>query len=235
MLALIMIVQNDSANIYNMQSYTVCGSGSCARVLANAGILALDDALLPAANWVLELLDARDELQATTIINSESITSFQENVAKPFVTDLKGNISRRFSSQNIVASFSVFDPSKLLQNDSPDLSSYGEEFLGVLEDHHGKELAAESIEGEEFIVPALVSPDIRTEWMTFRRYITWQPKEDTMKLLKELATNSMLDEMFLHLSDLAKVSFSIPVGTASVERSFSRMKMIKTRLLESKT
>ena len=76
------------------------------------------------------------------------------------------------SSQDIVASFSIFDPSKLPQNDSPDLSSYGEEFLGVLEDHYGKELAAESIEGEEFIVPALVSPDIRTEcteWMTFRR------------------------------------------------------------------
>ena len=143
----------------------------------------------------------------------------------------KSNISRRFSSQDILASFSIFDPSKLPQNDSPDLSSYGEEFLGVLEDHYGKELAAESIEGEEFIVPALVSPDIRREWMTFRRYITRQPKEDTMmKLLKELATNSMLVEMFLHLSDLAKVSLSIPVGTASVERSFSRMKMIKTRL-----
>ena len=87
-------------------------------------------------------------------------------MAKPFVTDLKGNISRRFSSQDIVASFSIFDPSKLPQNDSPDLLSYGEEFLGVLEDHYGKELAAESIEGEEFIVPA-VSPDICTEWKTY--------------------------------------------------------------------
>ena len=182
--------------------------------LVDSTLLTLDDALLPAANWVLELLDARDELQATTKIkiNSESITSFQENVAKPFVTDLKVNISRRFYSQDIVASFSIFDSSKLPQNDSPDLSSYGEEFLGVLEDHYGKELAAESIEGEEFIVPALVSPDIRTEWMTFRRYITRQPKEDTMKLLKELATNSMLDEMFPHLSDLAKVSFRFQLG-----------------------
>ena len=102
-------------------------------------LLTLDDALLPAANWVLVLLDARDELQVQ--VNSESITSFQENVAKPFVTDLKGNISRRFSSQDIVASFSIFDPSKLPQNDSPDLSSYGEEFLDVLEDQYGKELA----------------------------------------------------------------------------------------------
>ena len=51
-----------------------------------------------------------------------------------------------------------------------------------------------------------------------------------MNLLKELATSSMLVEMFPHLSDLAKVSLSIPVGTASVEQSFSQMKMVKTRL-----
>jgi hypothetical protein len=45
----------------------------------------LDDALLPAANWVLEL-DAHNELQATKIIeiNSESII-----VAKPFATYLQ--------------------------------------------------------------------------------------------------------------------------------------------------
>ena len=118
--------------------------------LVDSTLLTLDDALLPASNWVLELLYACDELQATTKIEiySESITSFQENVAKPFVTDLKGNVSRRFSSLDIVASFSIFDPSKLPQNDSPDLSSYGEEFLGVLEDHYGKEFAAKSIEGE---------------------------------------------------------------------------------------
>lgn len=200
--------------------------------LVDSTLLTLDDALLPAANWVLELMDARDELQATTKIeiNSESIISFQENVAKPFVIDLKGNISRRFSSQDIVESFSIFDHSKLPEKDSPDLSSYGGEYLRVLEDHYGKELAAISIEGEDFVVPALVSSDIQTEWMTFRRYITKQPKEDTTKLLKELATNSMLVEMFPHLSVLAKVSLSIPVGTASVERSFSQMKMIKTRL-----
>ncbi len=76
-------------------------------------------------------------------------------------------------------------------------------------------------------MPALVSSDIRTEWVTFRRYITTRPKEDNTKLLMELATNSMLVQMFPHLSDLAKVCLSIP---ASVERSFSQMKMIKTRL-----
>ena len=36
--------------------------------------------------------------------------------------------------------------------------------------------------------------------------------------------------MFPNLNDLADVSVAIPVGTASVERSFSHMKMTKTRL-----
>ena len=36
--------------------------------------------------------------------------------------------------------------------------------------------------------------------------------------------------MFPNLSVIANICLSIPVGTASVERSFSQMKMIKTRL-----
>ena len=48
--------------------------------------------------------------------------------------------------------------------------------------------------------------------------------------LKELSTNSMLETMFPSLSTLAKVCLTIPVGTVSIERSFSQMKMIKNRL-----
>ena len=57
-----------------------------------------------------------------------------------------------------------------------------------------------------------------------------QPKDDMLLQLKELASNEMLENMFPNLNKLAKFSISIPVTTASVERSFSQMKMIKTRL-----
>ena len=40
----------------------------------------------------------------------------------------------------------------------------------------------------------------------------------------------MLIAMFPNLSVIANICLLIPVGTASVERSFSQMKMIKTRL-----
>lgn len=186
--------------------------------LVDSTLQTLDDALLPAANWVLELLDAQEEIEAATRIKvtTDAITSFQENVAKPFVTDLKGNISRRFSSQDIVSSFSIFDLSKLPQDD---LSSYGEKFICTLMEHYGKDLPAKSVEGEEFVMPALVSSEIHTEWKTYRRYITTQPQEDVKKLLKELAINSMLVAMFPNLSALASICLSIPVSTASVERT----------------
>ena len=40
----------------------------------------------------------------------------------------------------------------------------------------------------------------------------------------------MMQTMFPNLSILANLSLTIPVGTASVERSFSHMKMVKYRL-----
>ena len=40
----------------------------------------------------------------------------------------------------------------------------------------------------------------------------------------------MLTAMFPNLSTLSNISLSIPVSTTSVERSFSQMKRLKTRL-----
>ena len=40
----------------------------------------------------------------------------------------------------------------------------------------------------------------------------------------------MMQTMFPNLSILANVCLTIPVGTVSVERSFSHMKMVKSRL-----
>jgi len=48
--------------------------------------------------------------------------------------------------------------------------------------------------------------------------------------LYDLSANKMLKPMFPNLHTLANVCMSLPVETASVERSFSKMKMIKTQL-----
>ena len=57
-----------------------------------------------------------------------------------------------------------------------------------------------------------------------------QPKANMKLQLKELVTNDMLTAMSPNLSTLGNICLSIPVSTASVERSFSQMKLLKTRL-----
>ena len=57
-----------------------------------------------------------------------------------------------------------------------------------------------------------------------------QPKQNMKLQLKILATNKMLKSMFPNSNILATISLSIPVATTSVERGFSQMKLIKTRL-----
>ena len=94
--------------------------------------------------------------------------------------------------------------------------------------HYGRELPAESTVGVEFAMPPFISSDLQTEWKTFGRYVTNQPKENMNEQLKELSTSSMLETVCPSLSILAKVCPTLPVGTASVERSFSKMNMIKT-------
>ena len=55
-----------------------------------------------------------------------------------------------------------------------------------------------------------------------------------MKLqLEELVCNDMIRTLFPNLCKIATISFSIPVSTASVKRSFFQMKSIKTRLRSS--
>ena len=68
--------------------------------LVDAVLHTLDDTITPAAYWVLELLDSRDDLQQATgeIVSSDKIPTFQETVGTPFVDLLKENISGHYNS-----------------------------------------------------------------------------------------------------------------------------------------
>ena len=61
-----------------------------------ATLATLDDALNPAANWVLELHEMEGSIQEGTDINITltDIQNFQATVGNPFVGTLKANISR---------------------------------------------------------------------------------------------------------------------------------------------
>lgn len=83
--------------------------------VVDATLYTLDDVFLPAANWVLELQDVKDEMDISVGIkyNCADITNFQSQVAKPFLILLKENVQNQFNSQDIVSSFTIFDPKKI--------------------------------------------------------------------------------------------------------------------------
>ena len=62
--------------------------------LVNATLNSLDDAILPSANLVLQLHDAREELKAATGIDVTHLdTCYHERVGKPFIRLINDNIS----------------------------------------------------------------------------------------------------------------------------------------------
>ena len=100
----------------------------------------------------------------------------------------------------------------------------------MLLDQYGGRKTAVSLEGEEYEKMGLVSSEVKDEWKTLKHYLTKKPQEDMASQLHELVTNETLISMLPNLNTLASICLTIPIGTASVERSFSQMKMIKTRL-----
>ena len=78
-------------------------------------------------------------------------------------------ISSRFTSQDVVSAFSIFDPKKIPSPpESPEYPSYGEDSVDTLSSHYGVDRPAQTLEGEEFSKPALTSAEVSTEWKTFR-------------------------------------------------------------------
>ena len=73
--------------------------------LVNTVLHALHDAITPAAYWVLELLDSKDDFHQATgeIVSADKIHTFQEIVGTPFVALLKENISSRYATHDIVS------------------------------------------------------------------------------------------------------------------------------------
>ena len=92
---------------------------------------------------------------------------------------------------------------------------------------------AKTLVGEPTNREAVITSDITTEQKTYRQLLV-NKLENNMKLqLKELVCNDMMRTLFPNLYKIGTISLSIPVSTASVERSISQMKLIKTQLRSS--
>ena len=168
-----------------------------------------------------------------------SVNEFRVQVAIPYLDALVSNIKSRFSDDvvKVVTSASIFNPTILPENEAQ-LPNYGTTPLTTLADFYGKEAVVE-FEGTS---PAIIKrEELFSEWPIFKRAFFHEkkgmmissnaqdPKAPSMQEIKvEMESNYSV--IFPEIFKIMNILLVIPVGTASVERSFSQMKTIKTRL-----
>ena len=113
--------------------------------LVDATLHTLDDVLLPAVQMKSSL---------NLSYSYEDIMKFQNEIDGPFYCLLKENIQNHVCSQDIVTSFSIFDPNIYPKSPS---DTYGNEKIKTLLHHYGRELPVKTIAGEHLLCQ-LLSP-----------------------------------------------------------------------------
>ena len=171
------------------------------------------------------------QLGARDINLSESMkTEFLQKVYRPYIQSVIDHISARLESTDLISSMSVFDP-RHLPNDEEKLGDYGTGKVKTLTDFYGS-VQEVHFDGNKGVSKLDIDPeDTESEWKLFRRLLFVQHKDSSLQqVLSTLLSSADLSAAFPNLAKLAAILIVLPVTTATVERTFSSMKLIKTRL-----
>ena len=149
---------------------------------------------------------------------------FKKSIRDPYLDALIGNIETRFDDQSVMTSFDIYNPAKLPKlSDNPskdELESFTE--FG----NQDVETIAHQFEG------VVADPmECLEEWSSFRQFL----KENcsTMKhreVISNLCSDPSWQAIYPNMSTFAKICRVVPIQTADVERTFSQLKLIKTRV-----
>ncbi len=173
---------------------------------------------------------------------ANTMAEFRDTVAIPFIDLLFSNIKSRFSEGvvKLLVCSSVFNPASIPTEELA-LNEYGKEELKVLVDFYGKEATVE-FEGTTYTsLPVVDTEEVMAEWTVFKRAFAKKKKAfmEKNKLTKpptlqdvkaEMESTSAYIDIFPEIFKLMNLILALLVGTASVERSFSKMKLNKNRL-----
>ena len=176
-------------------------------------------------------------------VSNTTLESFRNTVVIPYVDKLVENIQSRFSGEGVavVVAMSIFNPVALPKADDPSFLTYGKEEIKQLAAFYGHE-AEVKFQGEMFKFPPVVDGEVLTsEWPVFQRALLHEKqafmssknltKSPTFQqLYPAIQSSDAYGGIFPEMFKLMNIILALPVGTATVERSFSQMKMIKTRL-----
>ena len=129
-----------------------------------------------------------------------------------------------------MTALSIFDPRHLPDKDS-ELRDYGLQQLNVLLDYYGSEHSLELNGAEIAVVPDIDKDDTLTEWRIFKRLLYNRFRNSSVQ---DMTSSVLASEsqclMFPNVVKLLQIYQIIPLTTATVERSFSTLKLVKTNL-----
>ena len=171
------------------------------------------------------------QLGARNVDLTESMkTQLLQKVYRPYVQSVIDHINGRLESTDLVSSISVFDP-RHLPNDEEKLSDYATEKVKTLTNFYGC-VQEVHFDGNKGVSKPDIDPeDTESEWKLFHRLIFVQHKGNSLQqVLSTLLLSADISAAFPNLAKLAAILIVLPVTTATVERTFSSMKVVKTRL-----
>ena len=163
------------------------------------------------------------------VVTEEEKSVFLHKVYRPYLQSVIDHITARMESNDLISSMSVFDPRHL--PDTEELSDYGMEKMRTLINYYSVAQRVKLNEDEGVSQPDIDAEETESEWKLFRRVIFIQYKSSSLQqVLSRLIGSGDISVAFPNLSKLAAILEVLPVTTATVERTFSSMKLIKTRL-----
>lgn len=152
---------------------------------------------------------------------------FLQNVYRPYIQSVIDHINERLQSTNLISAMSVFDPCQL-PTDEEELSDYGTENIEILAKHYGHAQEVH-FDGHMGVSKPDIDPeDTESELKLFCQLMFAEHKKSSLHQVILALQNA--SGSFPSLAKIASILMVLPVTTATVERTFSNMKLIKTRL-----
>ena len=193
----------------------------------NAALCDIPDSLESVYSHLAELSDHKEYVQSAAdfftdcgfaLLDSSKMSDshIHTKLVKPYIQALTEAMKKRFDDKTtkMCHASSIFDP----KNIKADIM-YGSAELSNLASLHS----------------TICHAELHDEWKTFRNYLKVQAKKECCmsgkEVMEKLASES--DDLALTFPELSKVARIIlvcPLGTATVERSFSTMSRICNRL-----
>ena len=164
-----------------------------------------------------------------------SVQQFRVQVAIPLLDTLIANINSRFSGEvvELVVSASAFNPA-LLPDDETLLRAYGNSKLSTLAHFYG-EKAEVAFEVVTYSSLAIINKEeLPGEWHVFQRAVfqekVMMEKNTIPPSLQDIKDTMETYACIFETFKVMNIFLALPISTASVERSFSHLKMIKIML-----